>query len=245
MRPDAEVGGCYVPVTGDASNTRGYSGTGTQTPIIARDLDCFNYWLANKVGADFITMDRWLAGWNNPNTLSEADQMALTWTYSTVLQAIRARTTLPIWYSEYYTAKYNTGGTQFEACANASMYYWMIKRSGQHARDRAAVEPVRPGSPAWLIISSPAPAPPPAARPTPHYPVFKAFHDYFGPGTQLYEATCSDTNIEVLASSVKTLLINKYNSSQTVTVNGTLMCCRPMQCKSWTRPTWFPPLPLD
>ena len=32
VRPDAEVGGCYVPVAGDASNTRGYSGTGTETP---------------------------------------------------------------------------------------------------------------------------------------------------------------------------------------------------------------------
>ena len=78
---------------------------------------------------------------------------------------------------------------------------------------------------------------------TPHYPVFKAFHDYFGPGTPLYQATSSDSNIEVIASSVKTLLINKYNSSQTVTVNGTAYVLPAYAVTNIDTPTLSPSTP--
>jgi hypothetical protein len=220
VRPDAEVGGFYLPVTGDASSTRGYSGPGTQIPLIPRDLDCLNYWLANKAGADFISVDRWLAAYNNPNTLSEADQMALTWTYQAVLQAIRAKTSLPIWYSEYYTASYDAGASQFLACAEASIYSWMIKGAGSSSITALLWNPSEgeAGVAHYLFSSTSDSA---GAQPTPHYAVFRCFHDYFGPGTQLCQATTSDPAVEVLASDLKTLLINKLNSSQNVTVNGT------------------------
>ncbi|HEY5913857.1 MAG TPA: hypothetical protein VJA21_24985 [Verrucomicrobiae bacterium] len=220
VRPDAKVGGFYLPVAGDASSTRGYSGSGTQIPLIPRDLDCLNYWLSNKAGADFIAVDRWLAAFDNPNVLSEADQLALTWTYQAVLQAIRAKTSLPIWYSEYYTASYDAGASQFLACAEASIYSWMIRGAGTSPVTALLWNPSEgeSGVAHYLFSSTSDSA---GAQPTPHYSVFQWFHDYFGRGTELCQATSSDPAVEVLASDLKTLLINKLNSSRTVTVNGT------------------------
>jgi hypothetical protein len=54
----------------------------------------------------------------------------------------------------------------------------------------------------------------------PHYHVFKAIHEYFGPSIQLYKATPSSSDVEVLASATKLLLINKRPESVKVLVNG-------------------------
>ena len=45
-------------------------------------------------------------------------------------------------------------------------------------------------------------------------------HENFPPGTALCQATSSDLDIEVLASPVKMLLINKHDTAQTILVNG-------------------------
>ncbi len=226
VRPAAQLGGFYLPVAGDGSNTRGYSGTGTETPILARDLDCLNYWLAHKAGADFIAVDRWLAAYNNPNRLTEADQFALTWTYQTVLQLLRARTNLPIWFSEYYTASYNTGGSQFIACAEASIYYSMIQGAGTTPVTALLWNPSQgeSGVAHYLFTSTATPA---GGQPTPHSAVFQWFQDYFGPGAPLCQANSSDPRIQVLATPSKTLLINQYATNRTVTINGSLQVLPP------------------
>ena len=220
VRPDAAVGGFYLAVTGDAANTLGYSGRDTETPMIRRDLDCLEYWLKHNAGADFLVVDRWLAGWNDQNRISETNQLALTWTYQTVLQAIRAKSSLPLWYGEYYTARYDAGALQFDACAEASIYLWMNRGAGATPVTALLWNPSEGESEVTHPLFTRT-ATPDGGQPTPHYSVFKWFHDYFGPGTPLCQAISSDPEIEVLASPAKTLLINKRNSAQTVTVNGT------------------------
>jgi len=58
---------------------------------------------------------------------------------------------------------------------------------------------------------------------TVYYPVQKALHDYFGPGTLLYKATSSSPDVDVLASATKFLLVNKLATPLTVNVNGTVI----------------------
>lgn len=57
-------------------------------------------------------------------------------------------------------------------------------------------------------------------HPTAHYTVVKAFNTHFGPGTQLVEATSSSSDVEVLATAKKTLLINKRNTAITILLNS-------------------------
>ena len=58
-------------------------------------------------------------------------------------------------------------------------------------------------------------------QPTVEYDTIKALKDYFGSGTQLFKTTASSSNITVLASRAKTMLVNHLGTSQPVTVNGT------------------------
>src|SRR5207248_11481842 len=67
-------------------------------------------------------------------------------------------------------------------------------------------------------------------QPLPWYYSYKAFHDYFAPGTQLYATTVSDpTQVEALASSSKTILINKTATTLTIGVNGVSDVLNPYQ----------------
>jgi hypothetical protein len=219
-RPDAKVGGFYLPVGGDGSNILGYSGEGTYTPLGSRDMDSLQYWLTHKVGADFICVDFGLIDWFNTNHLNAADGLKLTWTYKKIIQDIQAKTNLPIWFSEYYALPnpvYNGG--PWVAAAMASIYYNMIKGEGTTPITALLWNPEEgePDCPHYLFTST---TPAAGGQPTPHYYVFKGMHDYFSSGTQLYKATSSDPNIEVLASAYKTMLINKYNTAKLVSVNG-------------------------
>jgi hypothetical protein len=219
-RPDAKIGGFYLPLGGDGSTTLGYTGAGTYTPLSARDMDSLNYWLANKVGADFICVDYGLKDWFNPNHLNAADGLALTWIYKKAIQDIEAKTNLPIWFSEYYSlpeAAYN--GSQWVATAMASIYLNMIKGGGITPITALLWNPEEgeQGCPNYLFTDTGIAT---GGQPTPHYYVYKGMRDYFPSETQLYTATSSDANVEVIASAAKTMLINKYNTSKIVSVNG-------------------------
>jgi hypothetical protein len=219
VRPDAKVGGFYLPIAGDGSVTLGKSGSGTFMPLGVKDLDALDYWLKNKVGADFICVDRWLRDWHNGNDLSTADHMALTSTYKKVIEDIRAKTELPIWFSEYYSDRNNIVGDQYIAAAMASIYYNMIKAEGNSDVVALLWNPTEGESLVYhQLFTSTATAS--GAQKTPHYDVYKAIQDRFAKGTQLYKAVSSDPNIEVLASIDKTMIINKYDTAKTVLING-------------------------
>ena len=172
VRPEAKVGGFYLPIQGDASHARGYSGPATVTPVTDQDRKALDYWLANKAGADFVSVDRWLVDWNDRNDLTEADQLALTWTYGKVLKDIRAETKLPIWYAEYYTWRHNPGGTPFVACAEASLYYWIIKGAGGTSVTALLWNPSAGETDVndFLFRETSTPE---GGQPTPHYAVYK------------------------------------------------------------------------
>jgi len=66
-------------------------------------------------------------------------------------------------------------------------------------------------------------------QPSPHYQVVKTFNSYFGPGTQLYKASSSSAEVEVLASATYTLLINKKDAEIKVQVNDQRLILAPYE----------------
>jgi hypothetical protein len=212
VRPDAQLGGPYLCIRGDGAITIGRSGTNTHCPIDSRDWDVFDYWMANKHGADFICFDRWLIDWHDDNYYTEAEEMLLTHFFGDVVGQLRAETNLPIWISEFYGGM--DGDLDFIAANHASCYYHCLINDA----NLALVWNPQEGEIAHYLFTDTDPSS--GGQPTPHYYVVKAFNDYFGPGTQIYETMSSSPDVEALTSLAKTMLINKSPTSVTVGVNA-------------------------
>lgn len=102
VRPDVQVGGPYPVMISlptddpNASDTL----TGSWGAIDQRILDALEYWDRNKVGADFLAVDGGTA--QRGGTISgRLDDAAVK--FSDVTRYLRSTTTLPIWWTEFYS----------------------------------------------------------------------------------------------------------------------------------------------
>jgi hypothetical protein len=117
VRPDAEVGGPYAPLTSYSAPVNGVVSTlhGSWGYLNQSVMDAFSYWLAHRVGADFVAIDGSTdiakqddASLSNPGVASEK--------YAAVDQWIRSQTSLPIWWMESHIQP-SAGWTGSEATA--------------------------------------------------------------------------------------------------------------------------------
>lgn len=101
VRPDAQIGGPYAPlelyrVAPYPSEISGPWGT-----VDRRALDAITYWLDHAAGADFVALD----GWSITRDAGYlTTPVAATGVFPAVTTWLRARTDLPIWWSELYPA---------------------------------------------------------------------------------------------------------------------------------------------
>jgi hypothetical protein len=132
VRPDAEVGGPYAPTApyanpqpGNLSSTPhgawGYLNQGT--------LNAINYWLANKVGADFIAVD----GPDYPATGPITDPLTAVNKYAAVDLWLRRRTSLPIWWMESHLEPSGSGWSASRAAAIRIAALTQLASSGARA----------------------------------------------------------------------------------------------------------------
>lgn len=194
VRPDAKIGGPYMPMGGNA--------------ISESDKMVVDYWLKNCAGADFFTYDGWLEGWP-PGGKTEEWMMGRTSYFGDLTKQFSAMTNLPVWISEYYAG--SNSSPEFTAINHASTYYHSLI-SGSHMA--LLWDPFSYGK---LFSKTDVET---GGQPTPNYFVVKIFNTYFGPGTQLYMVSSSSADIEVLASREKILLINKRPAAVSVMLNG-------------------------
>jgi hypothetical protein len=133
--------------------------------------------------------------------------------FKDVAEQVRRYTSLPIWWSEYYTVGYGSN-----VATQASALYHMLRGGSAVA---LLWNPLDNGEVSHGIITDVKL--PGGGQPTPSYKIFHAFHAYFGPGTPFYKTITSSSDIEVLASSKKTMLINKRSESIPVRLNNLLV----------------------
>jgi len=109
VNPNIKVGGPYVHVQSWAPGANYYASTvsGPWGVIDRRDLDVITYWLANKVGADFITIDGGVKAKTSSSTSALlVPEVEATAKLEAVTSWIRERTDLPIWWAELYAVPY-------------------------------------------------------------------------------------------------------------------------------------------
>ena len=116
VRPHALVGGPYAPTPPSA---RPQPGNLPSTPHGAwgyasqQVLDAINYWLANKVGADFLAVD----GADYPQNGPITDPLTATEKFTALDRWLRQRTALPIWWMESPVQPPNSDWSTTQAAA--------------------------------------------------------------------------------------------------------------------------------
>jgi hypothetical protein len=207
VRPDALIGGPYVvvdswsesAVASHPSEVRGPWGILDQRP-----LDVLEYWFAHAHGADFVTVDGETAT-RDRGLITDA--FTATQKFTAVDNWLRARTTLPIWWAEWYASVppgkaydllyQNAVGTaalrQLALSGSAVALSWQPQGWGEHCLGCL-----------WSDVNASS-----GGQATPFAATLTAWRKSFPPGTLLHEnAGQLPDGVLGLASRTQQLLIN-------------------------------------
>jgi hypothetical protein len=229
VRPDAKIGGPYLVLEGSgATRALGYPlDWYTEDPITPRNRAVLEYWLENKLGADFIAIDRSVKTGGDPLNYPESAQLRLTSLFGDVIRQVRSLRGYrnePIWMAEYYLAElpFSVRGEQFQAVMIASILKHKLEAGlnvsllwSPEAQPSASLPRAGDGQ---VLFSSTRDAG--GGQVSRNQLVYEAFKRHFSPGTALVGATSSSSALEVLASKAALLLINKRAGPTSVTVVG-------------------------
>jgi hypothetical protein len=232
VRPDAQIGGPYVVMNSDGS-TSTMSNPGPSYSwgtLDQRSLDVLTYWLAYKHGADFITID---GGSSNQDGVWLTNEFAAAQKFIDVYHWIRSQphggATLPIWWAEWY-AEYPSSAPQNLNYYNAVMASDAIYTIMSGASVTLIWQPqgnthgLSYPEGIWTDTSKSK-----GGKPTPYYYTSTALKRYFGPGTQLYKPSVSNSTVTVIASAHKMMLVNHLSTQQNVVVDNTTIKLDPYQ----------------
>ena len=228
-----KIGGPYAvmdtwssPVQSNPSRVMKAYGTYDQRP-----LDVIQYWLQHKIGAGFITVDGSNGNKDNinitdPFTASEKFADVTHWIRSLNNTTYPGAGTLPIWWAEWNALPYtNTTDANYINAIKSYAMIKLIKAGGATPLLWGGTEDNSTGDGLWTATTSRG-----GGQPLPWYYSYKAFKDYFAPGTRLYETSVYPSgSIEALASASKVMLVNKTERSISATVNGKSISLKPYQ----------------
>jgi hypothetical protein len=163
------IGGPYVPMdslrSADAAGGKASDVSGPWGVIDQRALDAVTYWLAHKHGADFISID---GGTDTRDGYFPPPAQGAQ-KFAAVTRWLRARTTLPIWWSEFYAPKDATGASTPAAISDALV---ALRDSGASVALLWSSE-CQPGDALpclWTSTFTPA-----GGRPTPYLQIIRAY----------------------------------------------------------------------
>jgi hypothetical protein len=228
-----KVGGPYVVMDSWSSPNQSHLSNISKAYGIydERSIDVVLYWLQHKVGAGFITLD---SGDENKDNVNNADPFTASERFADMTQWLRSldptrypgATTLPVWFAEWYATPY--GNTPNNDYNNAIKAYAMIKflqAGGSVAFSWGWATNGPSDTNIWTATTQPG-----GGQPLPVYYSYKAFKDYFGPGTRTYKTTISDPeSVAALASSSHVMLINKTTRNINVGINNKVVLLKSYQ----------------
>jgi hypothetical protein len=131
VRPDAQVGGPYIPFSAYPCSESGtYSKilSGAWGCVPQSSVEAMTYWLANKAGADFVAVD-------GATEIAKGSDSALTdpvtasEKYAVVDQWIKSQTNLPLWWMES-AIQTKSGWTDQQAAAARIATLALMNSSG-------------------------------------------------------------------------------------------------------------------
>ncbi|MDP4289610.1 MAG: T9SS type A sorting domain-containing protein [Bacteroidota bacterium] len=223
VNPKISVGGPYVVMDSwstnaisNPSNLQGVYGT-----IDQRALDVIKYWLQNKKGADFITVD---GGNDNKDGIWITDGFQASQKFSDVINWIRQQPggeSLPVWWAEWY-AWTGASGSKDSDLINAIMADGMVKTITAGYSNIMIWQPQGDAQGLsfpmglWTDTNNIG-----GGQPTLYYYTQKGLRDFFSNGAKIYKTSSSPDNIiSVMASDKAIVVINHLNEQVKVYIHG-------------------------
>ncbi|GAA4636008.1 hypothetical protein GCM10023196_083970 [Actinoallomurus vinaceus] len=222
--PRIQVGGPYIPmysfVQGHQSSVRGPWGS-----IDQRVIDAVDYWLAQKHGADFIAVD-------GPTASDDRDVYPDEVTALGKLDAIdawlRSKTTLPIWWSEYYVEPESLPWAEnkriainaaalieFARTGVSTVLYW--NNEAQDARCQGCL---------WIstLVRT-------GGAPGGMLTLLQNFARWFPAGTELLDLRATDAHVRVLAQRQRAVVVNVSDRRVAARVGGAELTLAPYEVR--------------
>lgn len=222
-RPDAKIGGPYPAVSSTATYATNNPDTGS---IDTKIKAIITYWLANKHGADFMVFDGGPGPVDNVNNSGVANEFFAGQFYQDVINWVRQQpggSTLPFGWAEWYPGSQQSWQDLNHSNAIiANDLIYTIESGAMYAFPWGISGDSKGFDLPEDIMTS-------NGQSTPVYDTFVAIKNYFSNGTQLYKSTASSSDVTVMASKVKTMIVNHLGTGQTITVNGTSVTLTPYQ----------------
>ncbi|HTI14655.1 MAG TPA: hypothetical protein VL461_08825 [Dictyobacter sp.] len=233
VRPDALIGGPYVVINSNANPSTSNPGpTYAWGTLDQRSLDVLSYWLKNKHGADFITID---SNTLNDDQIWKEDEFRSAQKFADIVHWIRQQSnggsTLPIWWAEWYAGHPDSAPhslAYYNALMASDEIYTILSGSSSLFLWGTQGDAEGFALPETLFTDTRNTE---GGKATPYYTTSCMLQDYFGPGTQLYKANTSATTITVLASTKKVLLVNHLAIEQKIALNSTVITLQPYEVR--------------
>lgn len=218
-----KIGGPYPSLSiGSSANSMSHpsSVTGPWGVLDKRGLDAMSYWLTNKLGGEFISLDGYNTttfGSDNVDAFGMCDMFAAA---NNWIRAQNGGSAIPIWWTEWYVKR--TGLPATNAAFNAVGAYATIKQITSDVsvillwggtEDPSDTDPLLP--PMWTSTSISG-----GGQALPWYSTYKKLGELFNAGKTLYTTSSSSTRVAAMATANTVLLVNKTNSSKSVKLNG-------------------------
>ncbi|MBB2910482.1 hypothetical protein FHS43_001745 [Streptosporangium becharense] len=220
VRPDAQIGGPYLGFDSDSqgeSPLRGPWGVVNQNA-----LDAFEYWFANKKGADFVVVDG-----ASPTETHELlpDEFGALGKFSAVTSWLRERTgDLPIWWAEWYFVPEDGKTTWPEPKRLAVQAVSMMEFARSGAATALYWNPqTKEGACPGCMWNPQTGATLPTGR------LVTEFTRRFPAGAELETVASSDPRVRVLAQPRELLMVNTADKPVTATVDGEKVTLQPYE----------------
>ncbi len=226
VRPDALIGGPYTvmdsfPDDGSAphpSTIKGAWGVLDQGPI-----DVINYWLKNKHGADFISVDSKTMARDGHLT---TDEFSASQKFADITTMLKKKTDLPIWFSEWFVTPKDAN---WDADHQNAVMTTAVIRLAMSGASTALLwqpegQPDRCGTCLW-----PSTATANGGETTAFGDSLQAFAWAFPVGTTLKTTSSSDTRVVAMASDTRAVLINTTDKPLVVRLISRFVDLKPFQ----------------